>query len=46
LKEVDVVASNGSEDTTTVDVDSLLEGLPYVGLFLSSIRISILSAFK
>lgn len=33
LEEVDVVGGNGSEDTTAVDVDTLLEGLPDVGLF-------------
>lgn len=38
MEEFDVVGSNGSEGTTAVDVDSLLEGLPDVGLFLSAAK--------
>ena len=36
MEEVDVVRGKGSKDTTAVDVDMLLEGLPDVGLFFST----------
>lgn len=36
MEEADVVGGNGSKDTTAVDVDMLLEGLPDVGLFFST----------
>lgn len=38
MEEVDVVGGNGSEDTTAVAVDTLLEGLPDVGLFFSTAK--------
>lgn len=38
MEVVDVVGGNGSEDTTAVDVDTLLEGLPDVGLFFSTAK--------
>ena len=38
MEEVDVVGGNGSEDTTAVDVYTLLEGLPDVGLIFSTAK--------
>jgi hypothetical protein len=47
LEEVGVVGGNGSEYTTAVDVDMLLEGFPDVGLFFSTaMYLSIVSLLK